>query len=264
MQPTAKQTNYEQVKASFGPNAQQYSSSRGHSNSAALEELVAKVAPQGSDSLLDIGTGAGHTAIAFAPYVASVVAFDLTPQMLAETERNAAAKGVANLTTQQGAAENLPFPPSSFDIVVCRLTTHHFANLSQAVGEMARVLKTGGKLVIVDTTVPEDKELDRQVNEIELLRDPSHVRNYPTSEWRTLLENARLKVSEVEQSYYTEDGKMDFGVWTKRIGTSPENITRLRDLFHSATPALIETLQIETEADNIRFTLPLVLLIATK
>ena len=264
MSQTANENKYAQVKSSFGPNAHQYTTSRGHGNASALAQLVAKVAPPSTGKVLDIGTGAGHTAIAFAPHVAGVVAFDLTPQMLEETRRNAQARGITNLTTSQGAAENLPFDPASFDIVVCRLTTHHFANLPQAIGEMARVLKSGGHLVIVDSDVPEDKELDRQINEIELLRDPSHVRNYSESEWRALVEAAGLRVVEVEHSYYDEDGKMDFWTWTRRIGTTPENVARLDHLFRSASPALLEILQVELSAETIRFTIPLITLIATK
>lgn len=264
MSQIANENKYAQVKSSFGPNAHQYTTSRGHGNASALAQLVAKIAPHSTDKVLDIGTGAGHTAIAFAPHVAGVVAFDLTPQMLEETRRNAQAKGITNLTTQQGAAENLPFDPASFDIVVCRLTTHHFANLSQAVGEMARVLKSGGRLVIVDSNVPENKELDRQINEIELLRDPSHVRNYSESEWRAFVAAAGLHVVEVEHSYYDEDGKMDFWTWTRRIGTTPENVARLNQIFRSASPALLEILQVELSAETIRFTIPLITLIATK
>lgn len=261
---------YAQVKASFGPNAKNYTQSSGHGNYAILAELVAKVAPNSTDRVLDIGTGAGHTAIAFAPHVASVVALDLTPQMLEQTARNAAAKNITNLTTQQSPAENLPFPDASFEVVVCRLTTHHFANLAQAVGEMARVLTPGGKLVIVDTCVPEDKELDREINEIELLRDPAHVRNYSESEWRGLVEKHGLQVTNVEHSYYFEEsgngtGKMNFDIWTHRIGTTPDNIVRLRQMMQAARPELAQILQIEIDtAQQIWFSLPLILVIATR
>ncbi len=264
MNQSTNETIYEQVKASFGPNAHQYTISQGHADTQALQQLVEKVGPLPTDTALDIGTGAGHTAIAFAPFVASIVAYDLTSQMLEETVRNAAAKGITNLTTQQGAAESLPFEDDAFEIVACRLTTHHFANLSQAVGEMARVLKPGGKLAIVDTTVPEDRELDRQINEIEILRDPSHVRNYPASEWQALVEAAGLRVLEIEHGYYDEGRKMDFGDWTRRIKTSPENVAHLTELFRSANPALVEALQIELSGDKIGFALPRILLIAVK
>jgi ubiquinone/menaquinone biosynthesis C-methylase UbiE len=260
----ASETNYEQVKASFGPNAHQYTLSQGHGNQANLAELVARVKPNPHDRVLDIGTGAGHTAIAFAPQVASVVAFDLTQPMLEETRRNAQAKGITNLTTRQGAAENLPFEAASFELVVCRLTTHHFANLPQAVGEMARVLKPGGRLVIVDSNAPEDPELDHQLNQIELLRDPSHIRNYTEAEWRAITGAVGLQVITLEHSYYDEGGKMDFEIWTRRIGTSPENVARLDDLFRSAGSELVELLQIEYSEAAIRFTIPLITLVAVK
>lgn len=265
MSQDSSQQIYDRVKDSFGPNAHAYTVSQGHANQTELEKLVERTAPQPADCLLDIGTGAGHTAIAFAPAVSRVIAYDLTPQMLEEVERNAAAKGITNLETRQGAAENLPYPDASFELVSCRLTTHHFADLPQALGEMARVLKPGGKLIIMDTTVPEDPDLDREINEIEVLRDPSHVRNYPASEWRSLVEGVGLKITFEENNYYDEGDKMDFGAWVRRIKTSPENVTRLEELFRGASPALTEALQIDlNQPGKIGFALPRITLIAVK
>ena len=255
---------YQKVQASFGPNAHQYTISQGHANSAELNRLVAKVGPHSTDRMLDIGTGAGHTALAFAPAVASVVAYDLTPQMLQEVERNAADRGLTNVTTQQGAAEELPYPDASFELVSCRLTTHHFANLTQAVGEMARVLTPGGRLIIQDTSVPENAELDRQINEIEILRDPSHVRNYRPSEWRTMLMAVGLAVVDEEAGYYDEGDKMDFDQWTRRIGTSAQNVSLLQQLFRQASPDLTKALKIELNGPAIGFALPRITLIAAK
>jgi ubiquinone/menaquinone biosynthesis C-methylase UbiE len=261
---TASETNYTSVQASFGPNAHYYTTSTGHNNSASLAELVARVGPNPADQVLDIGTGAGHTAIAFAPWSGAVVAFDLTPSMLEETERNAAASGITNLTTKQGAAENLPFEDGTFDIVVCRYTTHHFTSITQAVAEMARVLKPGGKWVVMDTTVPEDAELDRQINGIDWLRDPSHIRSYSEREWRALAEKAALKVVSVEHGYYDENGKMDFEVWTRRIGTSPANKAKLAEILRAAGPDLTGILQLEVSESKIQFTLPVLTIMAVK
>jgi ubiquinone/menaquinone biosynthesis C-methylase UbiE len=258
------QETYDKVKANFGANAREYTTSTTHADAQSLALMVERVAPPKNARLLDIGTGAGHTAIAFAPHVAEVVAFDLTPQMLEETARNAAAKGITNLTTQQGGAEKLPFEDASFDVVTCRLTTHHFANLPVAVQEMARVLKPGGKLAIVDTSVPEDTELDSQINYIEVLRDPSHVRNYTATEWRELVEATGLTVTFIEGGYHDEGYRLDFDNWTGRMKTPPADVATLQNLFRNASPALRDVLEIGLDGDKISFSLPRITVIATR
>jgi SAM-dependent methyltransferase len=260
----ASRSIYARVRAAFGPNAANYTTSPGHADRQVLAGLVARLAPRPSDVLLDVGTGAGHTALAFAPAVARVVALDLTPEMLAEVRRNAARLGIRNVRVQRGAAEALPFAGASFTLVTCRMTTHHFAALDAAVGEMARVLAPGGRVLIVDTMVPEDAELDRQINEIEWLRDPSHVRNYRPSEWRAMLAAAGLRVVEAEVGYHDEGGGMDFAAWTQRIGTPPERVATLVRLFRTAEPRLAETLQIAVDGEAIRFALPRLTVVAAK
>src|ERR1700752_3830238 len=89
------QATYARVRAAFGPNAANYTTSPGHSDAQALAALVERVAPRSDARVLDIGTGAGHTAIAFAGVAARVIAFDLTLPMLIEVRRNAAARGLA-------------------------------------------------------------------------------------------------------------------------------------------------------------------------
>jgi ubiquinone/menaquinone biosynthesis C-methylase UbiE len=256
--------SYARIQASFGPNAAKYSSSAGHADREALARLVARIAPQPTDHVLDVGTGAGHTALAFAPVVASVAAFDLTRAMLEEVRRNAEERGIGNITVHQGAAESLPFASGAFDLVTCRLTTHHFPQLPRAVGEMARVLHPGGRLLVADTTVPEDDDLDRAINEIELLRDPSHVRNWRPSEWRRMLTDVGLRVVECELGYYDEGAGMDFDGWTARIGTAAEDVAELRRRFLTASPALAATLRITRDGDHLRFALPRITVIAAK
>ena len=74
---------------------------------------------------------------------------------------------------------------------------------------MARVTKPGGRVIIVDSRAPEDPALDREFNQIEKLRDPSHVRNYRPSEWRTMVTAAGLRITFEELDFYTENGRPD-------------------------------------------------------
>ncbi|MEI7555318.1 methyltransferase domain-containing protein [Candidatus Chlorohelix sp.] len=244
------------VQAQFGPVASAYTISVGHANPDALEIVVKLAQPLATDYALDIATGAGHTAMAIAPHVAEVIAYDLTSQMLEETARNAAERNLTNLVTKQGTAESLPFPDNTFDIVTVRVAPHHFANIKSAALEMGRVVKPGGRVVVVDTTVPEDETLDREINYIEKLRDPSHVRNYRSSEWVAMLEEAGFKIFYNEVDYYTEQGQMNFANWTGRMRTPPAAVAELSALFRNASPELIQALEINLVGDEIFFSLP--------
>ncbi|HEX4002280.1 MAG TPA: methyltransferase domain-containing protein [Candidatus Acidoferrales bacterium] len=257
---------HDRVSAQFGAAAAAYTTSQVHADPDALRQVVDLAKPLPTDRALDIATGAGHTALALAARVAEVVAYDMTEPMLRETARNAAARGLANLTTQQGIAESLPFPGATFDIITVRQAPHHFADVPASLREMARVAKPGARIIIVDSTSPEDPSLARQWNHIEKLRDSSHVRNYAPSEWRAMIAAAGLRVTFEESSFAAENGRpMDFAAWVARMKTPPAAVDELTRLFRTAPPALAAALRIEIAPDAaIFFRVPLVTLAATK
>ncbi len=75
--------------------------------------------------------------------------------------------------------------------MTCRIAPHHFLDIQKFLTETARVLKPGGRFVLVDTTVPDDSpEAAGWQNAVEAVRDPSHVRNYTPDEWRQMTEAA--------------------------------------------------------------------------
>ena len=255
---------HERVRSQFGPVADQYTISPTHANAEELSRLVALAQPRAADRVLDVATGAGHTALAFAPYVAEVVAYDLTAAMLEEVRRNAERRGLHNVTTLQGTAESLPLEAGSLEIVTVRIAPHHFADAQKAVHEMSRVVKTGGRVLVVDTTVPEDDRLDEEINAIEKWRDPSHVRNYRPSEWHAMLEAAGLAVTVCEVTLGTRGDELDFENWTARMRTPPEAVAELERRFHSASLALQHALDIRIDNGRIAFRLPRVVLVGVK
>ena len=256
---------HERVQSQFGPAAAAYGSSSVHSDPHALQRVVELADPRPGDAALDIATGAGHTALALAPRVASVVAYDLTQEMLAETRSNAVARGLANVFTQQGPAEKLPFRDASFGVVTVRQAAHHFADVRSAIREMARVAKPDARVVIVDSTSPEDAVLASQWNQIEKLRDPSHVWNYSASQWRAMVDEAGLRVFAEEIGFATENGgPMSFDAWTRRMNTPPEAVEELRRLFRGASPELAKALRIELADHGIFFCVPVVTIAAVK
>jgi SAM-dependent methyltransferase len=202
------------VRAQFGAAAQSYVTSASHAKGDDLRRLVQLAAPSGTERLLDIATGGGHTALAFAPLVASVTAVDLTPPMLAAAAAHVAERGATNITFSVADAESLPFADATFDIVTTRTAPHHFADPSAYVRETARVLVPGGLFLLDDNMAPEDDELDAFMNRFEQWRDPSHVRAYRPSQWRAWMEGSGLRVvvdDPLELKTYA------FADWTERM-----------------------------------------------
>jgi ubiquinone/menaquinone biosynthesis C-methylase UbiE len=262
---TAHDQVHERVQAQFGATAGAYTSSAGHSDRSALSALVALAAPQTTDGVLDIATGAGHTALAFAPHVRAVVAYDLTEAMLQETAKNAADRSLTNVVTRQGPAERLPFADAAFEIVTVRLASHHFADNAAAVREMARVAKPGGRVVIVDNYSPEDESLDALLQKLETLRDASHVRSYRLSVWRKLLHDAGLTLQREVTEHYREHARgMNFNEWVRRSKTPPDRVAHLREIFEHPSPELRDLLHIEPDDDTVWFTLPQITFICAK
>ncbi len=261
----SKQEQHELNKSQFGPSAAQYATSTVHADPDALAELVEWADPKPTDSLLDIATGSGNTALAFAPHVARAVGLDLTPAMLGELRRLADERGLDNVETIEAPAEEIPFPDATFDIVTARLAPHHFADIKKAVSEMARVTKQGGQVLVHDTTSPEDQDLDRQLNEIEILRDPGHIRNYAPTEWKTMFEDSGLEVTRLETRSYGENQTLDLDDWTKRLRTPENHVVEIRHRFRNASPGLKELMDIQEKPDGkFSFVLPRVNVLGRK
>ena len=253
------------VQEQFGRAAAGYTQSRVHSDPAALAKIVTLAQVHPGDVALDVATGAGHVAIALARWISRVTAYDLTEEMLQETQRNADARGLSNITTKQGKAEQLPFPDGTFDIVTVRQAPHHFGDIQSAIREMARVAKEGSRIVIVDSYAPDDPILDRQWNHLEKLRDPSHVRNYTPREWRELVSSAGLHITFEELDHCTENGRpMNFVDWTRRMKTPPSAVAELRCLFDTASEELRELLRVETADGEIKFCVPQITIVALR
>ena len=105
----------------------------------------------------DLGCGAGHVAALVAPFVGRVIGVDASPAMLA-----AAADAVpANVDLRQGTLEALPIGDAEIDLALLVLVLHHVPDPARAVAEAARVLRPGGRLIIVDMQ-PHDREDYRQ------------------------------------------------------------------------------------------------------
>lgn len=188
----------EMARKIFGERAESYTVSAPHTDKEVLGRIVELARPRSNWIALDIATGAGHAAFAIAPHVASVIATDLTPEMLEQAERLKSERGIGNTEFREADVHALPFDDNEFDLVICRLAAHHFSDIKLALREMRRVLKPGGRLVINDRSVPEDDFVDQCMNELDWYHDESHVRQYRPSEWRTMMTDTGFAVETAE------------------------------------------------------------------
>jgi ubiquinone/menaquinone biosynthesis C-methylase UbiE len=235
------------VQQQFGNNANSYVSSPIHKDGKDLLMMVEMAEVNGQHWLLDIATGGGHTANAFAPLVKKVTALDLTAEMLAAAESFITGNGHSNVEFVRGDAENLPFPDDSFDIVTCRIAPHHFPNVDLFIKEVYRVLKPNGQFLLDDNVVPENEEYDQFYNKIEKLRDYSHFRAWKKTEWIKKLEESGLEIFE----WYRFEKTFRFEPWCANMKLPEPGKNNLTQLLLKTSKEIKQKFSILIENDKI-------------
>jgi ubiquinone/menaquinone biosynthesis C-methylase UbiE len=215
------------VEEQFGRVANAYLSSTVHNQGADLTAVTEKFRDASHATVLDLGCGAGHLSFAVAPHVKSVIAYDLSSEMLEVVHHEAERRNLSNLVTRQGRVEELPFEDASFDAVCTRYSAHHWTKLPQAITEIHRVLKPGGTFIVIDTCAPASPLLDSHLQAIELFRDGSHVRNYTHAQWVAMLEAQGFEI----KSHTFWKISIDFKAWVERMRTPPLHVEALRSLL---------------------------------
>jgi SAM-dependent methyltransferase len=244
------------ARRQFGAVAGNYAKSAVFALGADLAELVRAAEPTGQELALDLGTAAGHTALALAPHVKAVTGVDLAPEMLEQAQTLARERGVGNVRFEQADVEHLPYPDGSFDLVATRFSGHHWTNTAGALTQVARILRPGGRFILVDTVGPTDPEVDRFILTFERLRDPSHHRSLSPAEWLTQVSAIGLK-GEIVEEWGLE---LDFEDWVSRMRTPPDAVATLRNMLESAPEPVLQAYNPIWRDGRRFFTLPCALL----
>ncbi len=231
------------VQNQFGPVTGSYIASVAHAHGADLQRIAGLAASISPRRALDLGCGGGHVAYALALHAGEVIACDLSADMTAAVAAEAARRGHANIRTVTCPAEALGFPNASFDFLACRFTMHHWGDAAAGLREARRILRPGAPAVFADVIAPPLAAADTHLQAVELLRDPSHARDYREDEWRTLLEQSGFTVGVVT----TGRLRMDFADWTSRMRTSRERAAAIRTLQTLAGSEVANHFDIEAD-----------------
>ena len=239
--------NKNDVKKQFGRSANEYVKSQIHRKGSDLKWLLEMAGLKGNEEILDVATGGGHTANAFAPYAHKVTAMDLTPEMLNAAEKFIKGNGHSNVLFMEGDAENMPFSNHHFDLVICRIAPHHFPNINKFISEAYRVLKDGGQFLLDDNVVPENDEFDHFYNKIEKMRDFSHYRAWKKTEWIQKIELAGFEIHEVSRF----EKRFEFMSWCDRMQLSKQEKDDLTKLILAAPEKIKNKFRIVIEDNQV-------------
>lgn len=197
-------SNLAVVRDQFTRQAVPFSKAPAIRDAAILEMMLEASGAQAGQASLDVACGPGLVVHAFAKVVKRAVGVDATPAMIDRARRIAHNEGV-EAEWHVGLATALPFYDASFDIVTCRFAFHHFHDQLQAMKEMVRVCRPGGRIVVLDGVVPDDPAKARAFQEMESVRDPSTTRYLTVEGMKGLFALAGLPEPEVTPSRLVVD-----------------------------------------------------------
>lgn len=239
------------VRRQFGASAERYRTSASHARGQSLARLMELAAPQPDWRVLDVATGAGHAAATLAPRVRSVIAGDMTMEMLQQAAIVRREQALTNIHLVRESADTLAYRDRVFDLVVCRVAAHHFPDPGAFVAEAARVLKVKGRLAVIDNVVPDDAVVADWINDFERQRDPGHARCLSVAQWRELYHHNGLDVLHSE----VHGKRFDFHEWMQRMNVAPEVIDRMGKELLEAPGGVREFLQPKRTGHHIELTL---------
>ncbi|MFZ0887493.1 MAG: methyltransferase domain-containing protein [Candidatus Binataceae bacterium] len=215
------------VREEFTRQAEGYAAAAPIRDPERIARLVEAVNPSPDARVLEVASGPGYVAMAFAARCREVVGFDLTAAPVGIAERTRRERGLANVRFEVGDAEHLPFSGGEFDVVVCRFAVHHFENPAAVIAEMARVARAGGSVAIEDLIASEHPARADYHNRFERLRDSSHTRALPLSELVRMLARAGLEIVR----FYSDRIVNPVGVWLSNAQTPPDRAEQARKMI---------------------------------
>lgn len=158
-----------------------------------LERIVKALKIKDGSKVLDLGTGTGYVAFEIANKynMAQVIGLDIVEEALKENRKKVAEKRLQNIDFISYDGMTFPFEDDFFDVIVTRYSLHHFPDIEHTFQELARVLKKGGQLFIVDPT-PNDDDKSRFVDAYMRMKPDGHIKYYTKDEFCELAQSVGM------------------------------------------------------------------------
>lgn len=214
------QTHNDEIINQFSKQSIPFTQIPGHLD--AIEMLVSMSSVKDSDVVLDVACGPGIVACEFAKVAQHVTGIDVTPAMIDVAKKRQLELGLSNTSWKLGYAENLPFANDTFDVVIARYSFHHLLAPSVALQEMIRVCRPGGRVLVADVAMPENKS--SRYDQLELLRDPSHTHALTELEFDALYQHSAL----VNSQYTSYAVELELEAQLKASFPNPGDEDRIR------------------------------------
>ncbi len=218
------------VREQFAVVARNYAVSKVHAQGEDLPVILQLAQLSGQEALLDAGCGPGPVTLKLAPQARTVTSVDFAPSMLEVAKESVAAQNLSNVEFQLSSLEDFEAPTASYDRIVTRYSAHHWPDPLKVLHRFRKTIKPAGFLLLCDVMASEIPVLDTFLQAVEILRDPSHVRDHTASQWQAMCRSAGFK-SEILHSWPL---RLEFGPWVERMATSFERIQALHQLFEGA------------------------------
>jgi ubiquinone/menaquinone biosynthesis C-methylase UbiE len=151
--------------------------------------VLSMLKPQPEETIIDIGCGNARDILPILRAHARVVGVDISVEMIRQGKDDLARAGFPDVELQVGDATHLNFPPCVFDGVLCSEVIEHIPDAAAAIGEIYRVLRPGGRLVLSTPNRASWYGFDRYVVWTRILR---RKWNHPFDRWRTMRELTTL------------------------------------------------------------------------
>jgi SAM-dependent methyltransferase len=146
-----------------------------------------------------------------------VTGIDITPAMIERARDLQQREKLENVAWHVGDVRSLPFPDNHFTVVTSRYAFHHMMDPFEVLVEMKRVCKPSGRIVVIDMAAPADPKQALALNEMERLRDLTHVCAFSASELADLFVSAGL--AHPVMTFY----RLEFALETVLCGSLPAN-----------------------------------------